>query len=515
MGYSRTTAVALTGTDATIVTVETAIVATADPKVRISGLPETVAEQAQTRVRSALANSSLRFPDQEVTITCNPATPGLVGSATDLALAVTVLGAAGDIDTAALSGTVLLAELGLDGSLRALPGVYPALTAARAAGFDGAIVAADNAAEAALVEGMTVFTVPDLATLAAWLWGQAEITSVQPAPAAGPLPALPDLADLPISARARWALEVAAAGGHHMLLVGPPGAATTAIAERLPGLLPALTAEAAEEVTGLHSLRGRLIGSEANRIEHPPFAAPHHSITTASFIGGGAGARVLGEVALAHRGVLFIDEAPDWPLPVLDSLWQVLESGEVRIRRGDTRIAYPADVQLVLAAAPCPCRAASPGACRCRGSQRRGYLAQISRSVLNRVDLRVHLPALGPLTEGTDRPRGESSEMVAARVAAARAAAAVRWSAAGEPWRCNRDVPGPILRSPAWRLPDEAVAVAHQLIRTERITARGYDRALKLAWTIADLRGHEEPTRDDVAAAASLRLGLDLGSEEQ
>jgi magnesium chelatase family protein len=512
MGYARTNTVCMIGATAVAVTVEASVFkssAKGADTVRMSGLPDSVVNQAQTRVRSAMANSALRFPDKSVSVNFGPASIPTTGSAADLALALTIMCADDTLPTEKLNDTVLLAELGLDGSLRAVPGTLPALIEARKSGLRTAIVAPANAAEASLVDGLAVYAPPDLATLVAWLFGQTALDPVMRTPPDAP-PPLPDLADVSGQSKARRALEVAAAGGHHMLMVGPPGAGKTMLAERLPSILPPLSDAEAVEVTSLHSLRGRISGGAATLMRHAPFEAPHHSITMPALIGGGSGLVGPGSLALAHRGVLFIDEAPEWKRSVLDSLRQPLECGEVRIRRANTSICYPAKVILVLAANPCPCAPNKPYDCTCTPQVKRGYLPRISRPLMDRIDLRVDLPAVPPSAILAEQSEAEPSEQVAKRVARAREAAAARWSEAGEAWQCNSEVPGPALRSDRWRLPVPVRKCVDDLLTKERITARGYDRILKLAWTIADLREHERPTAEDITIASELRIGYTL-----
>jgi magnesium chelatase family protein len=301
-------------------------------------------------------------------------------------------------------------------------------------------------------------------------------------------------------------VALAAAGGHHLAMFGPPGAGKTMLAQRLPGVLPQLDDLAALETTAIHSVAGALaIGSPLLR--RPPFQAPHHTASEASLVGGGAGLARPGALSLAHHGVLFLDEAPEFRQSVLNALRQPLEDGEVRLRRSGGETVYPARAQLVLAANPCPC--ASPAGdqhCRCSPLTRRRYLGRLSGPLMDRVDLTVVLRPVRSSALLADQPIGESSAVVAERVAAARAAAADRWRDAGA-GLSNAAVPGPALRAAGRRLPGQVLRGAARAVDTGLLSARGYDRVIRVAWTISDLDGRGRPAAGDVAEALDLRAG--------
>ena len=314
-----------------------------------------------------------------------------------------------------------------------------------------------------------------------------------------------DLADVAGQELGRFGIEVAAAGGHHLALIGPPGAGKTMLAERLPSILPELDDAAALEVTALHSIAGLLPG-DGGLVRRPPYQAPHHSASLAALVGGGSGLARPGALSLAHRGVLFLDEAPEIANATLQALRQPLESGRVILARARGSTEYPARVQVVLAANPCPC--ASPAgdrSCTCTPSERRRYLGRISGPLLDRIDIQITLLPLSAAQLMTTTGPGESSATVAERVAKARAAAAARWAADG--WRVNAEVPGPQLRRPPWRLSPQDTAALRIGLDRGFLSARGFDRILRVAWTIADLDGRERPTGTDVNEAAQLRMG--------
>jgi magnesium chelatase family protein len=420
-------------------------------------------------------------------------------------MAAAVLRAAGEFPGEALDGTVVLGELALDGRVRAVRGVLPAVLAAARTGICRAVVPAPNVAEARLVTDARVVGVGSLAELAGFLKGDVPAETDEPAvdsPSAEPPP--PDLADVLGQDLGRRALEVVAAGGHHLAMFGPPGSGKTMLAERLPGVLPGLGLDAALEVTGVHSVAGAL-PSGAPLIRRPPYQAPHHTASVAALVGGGPRVARPGAVSLAHHGVLFLDEAPEFPSGALDALRQPLENGEVVLARAGGIATYPARIQLVIAANPCPCSsAAGADGCQCSPITLRRYLRRISGPLLDRIDLRVTLLPVRLAALMDDASGTETSAAVAERVARARAAARERWRTGG--WQTNAEVPGRVLRS-THRLPRTTRAVLDRALDTGQVSARGYDRALRVAWSLADLAGRVLPDGDDLAEATDLRLG--------
>jgi magnesium chelatase family protein len=504
MALARAYAVGLVGLDGQVVEVE-ADLAQGLPGLSVIGLPDASLSEARDRVKAAVVNSGQPWPQRRITLALSPASLPKRGAGFDLALAAAVLAAAGGLPAEALLGRVLLGELGLDGRVRPVPGVLPAVLTAVRAGIERVVVPLDNLAEARLVPGVQARGVGCLRDLVALLTGEPYLEPELPEPPVEREGPGPDMLDVAGQVLGRTAIEVAAAGGHHALLLGPPGSGKTMLAERMPGLLPPLDRAAALEVTAVHSVAAAL-PRDAPLVTRPPFQDPHHTATIASIVGGGSGVARPGAASLAHRGVLFLDEAPEFSPRVLDALRQPLESGRLSITRVGGTAVYPACFTLLLAANYCPC--AKPEECSCAPDVRRRYLSRLSGPLLDRVDMHVEVPRITRAEMLAENGRGEPSAAIAERVAAARAAAVLRY--AGTPWRSNGDVPPVELRR-RWPLDRRATRPADEAMDRGQLTARGYGRVLRLGWTLADLADAGPPGPEHIAHALGFRLGAAQG----
>ena len=502
MTLARSHAVTLSGVVGHVVQIEVDV-GVGVPGFTLTGLPDAALNEARDRVRAAVVNSGEPWPLRRVTVNLSPASLRKRGSGFDLALAATCLAAHELLPQGCLEPWVLLGELGLDGRVRPVPGVLPAVLSAARAGFTRVAVPRANAAEAALVSDVQVLGVAALSDLLAALRSEQPLEWVAAEPVPDAELEVPDLRDVVGQHHARQAIEIAAAGGHHLFLHGPPGAGKTLLAERLPGLLPALDRTAQLEVTAVHSVAGELPPGQP-LITRPPFRAPHHTASAPALVGGGSGLARPGAVSLAHRGVLFLDEAPEFGRRTLDALREPLENGSLSLSRAEGTVTYPARFQLVLAANPCPCGLATGGAaCTCTPFQRIRYLARLSGPLMDRVDLRVGVEPVGR-SDLFGAGAGEASEPVRERVLAARERA--RHRLADTAWRTNSDIPGHEVRR-RFRPAEGALRpVADRLSRHE-LSARGVDRVLRVAWTVADLAGVDRPGPSEVAVALALRIG--------
>jgi magnesium chelatase family protein len=490
MAIARIQSYAFSGIEAVPVEVQVQI-SSGLPAFLVVGLPDKAVGEARERVRAALTAMGLSLPPRRVLINLAPADLLKEGSHFDLPIALAVLAAMDIIGHEDAAEYAALGELSLDGGVNAVAGVLPAAIAASAAEL-GLICPAAQGGEAAWAGRISVLAAPDLLSLVNHFRGTQLLGAPEPGGIAEP-PAIPDMLDVRGMETAKRALEVAAAGGHNLLLIGPPGAGKSMLATRLAPLLPDLLPREALEVSMIHSVAGMLEGGRL--VQRPPYREPHHSASQAALTGGGQRARP-GEVSLAHRGVLFLDELPEFPRPALEALRGPMESGRTTVARAMAHVTYPARFQMIAAMNPCRCGHLGDAARECGRAPRCGedYQGRISGPLLDRIDLSVAVQPVAP-AELSRAPTGEKSETIAARVAEARARQRAR---AGELNNAEADVSGFVLAP-------EARSLAEQAADKLRLSPRGYARTLRVARSIADLAGSEPIRRQDVAEALGFR----------
>ena len=504
--YGRAVGATVLGVGGHLVTVE-AYVGRGLPSLTLTGLPGAAVQDARDRIRPAVESSGLQWPLRRTVVNLSPGDLRKEGPGLDLPVAVSVLSATAQVPARAVAGWAFAGELSLRGELVATPGVLSVAIASARAGLAGVIVPAGNALEAAQVDGLRVVGAASLSEVVGCLRGTWEPPEAPAAPPAEVAQSSVDLSEIRGQAPARRALEVAAAGGHNVFLVGSPGAGKTMLARRFATILPPLSREEALEASQLHSVAGLLAGRGI--LTHPPFRAPHHSISTAGLLGGGSGFLRPGEVSLATHGVLFLDELTEFRRDAVESLRQPLEDGRVVIARAAGSVEFPARFTLVAAANPCPCGFAGDArrVCSCDGYRAQRYRAKLSGPLLDRIDIRLTVPRLTK-HELMGQDGGETSTAVRDRVEAARERQRLRYASLGA--RCNAHLPGPAIRHLA-RLDPRAEELLSKAVDSMALTGRGFDRALKVARTVADLDGSDVVAGGHLLEALSYRA---LGEED-